>query len=215
MSLRPRRIALAWRSHYAYSFVAARCALPSPTIGAHEVPDTTSSAPVTALRPARMPALSPAHPHVPRSLRLLVVDDDSVVHTLLRHILPPAAVTFASSAEEALRAAEGSSFDAVLLDIRLPGEYSGVDLLPMMRARMRGQRPCFVAMTASYGLRKAAEYRAAGFDEFFPKPFSRAQLRKFFDVLASRLDRMSPMTPPAKASSNSLARQEPGVRNGG
>jgi len=162
-----------------------------------------------------MPALSPAHTHVPRSLRLLVVDDDSVVHTLLRHILPPAAITFANSADEALRAAEDSSFDAVLLDIRLPGEYSGMDLLPMMRARMRGQRPCFVAMTASYGLRKAAEFRAAGFDEFFPKPFSRAQLRKFFEALAARLDRMGPMTPPGKSSSNGSRRQEPGLRNGG
>lgn len=70
-----------------------------------------------------------------RSLKLLVVEDDSDVVLVLRRILERAGhvVTHAPSAEAGLAALKAGGFDAVLLDNGLPG-VMGITALPELVA---------------------------------------------------------------------------------
>ena len=74
-------------------------------------------------------------PVAARSLKLLVVEDDTDVVLVLRRILERFGhvVTHAGSAEAALAAIKGGGFDAVLLDNGLPGAM-GITALPELVA---------------------------------------------------------------------------------
>ncbi|MEP7200391.1 MAG: response regulator transcription factor, partial [Chloroflexota bacterium] len=69
-------------------------------------------------------------------IRILIVDDHSVVRRGLRHLLATYAdmqvVGEASDGPSAMQAATTLSPDVILLDIRLPGA-SGLDIAPQLR----------------------------------------------------------------------------------
>ncbi|MCX5710457.1 MAG: response regulator [Candidatus Omnitrophica bacterium] len=66
--------------------------------------------------------------------KILVVDDEASVRDLFAELLKKedCAVTSVSSAEDALNLVEKESFDAVLMDIKLPG-MSGMEALKKMK----------------------------------------------------------------------------------
>ena len=75
------------------------------------------------------------------TVRVLLVDDDKDVYTLIRRYLKKASsgpfeVQWAASFEEALGAIDGTEHDVCLLDYRL-GERTGVELLTKVRASGR------------------------------------------------------------------------------
>ena len=75
------------------------------------------------------------------TVRVLLVDDDKDVYTLVRKYLKKASsgpfeVQWAASFEEALGAIDGTEYDVCLLDYRL-GERTGVELLTRVRASGR------------------------------------------------------------------------------
>ena len=84
-------------------------------------------------------------------LKVLVVDDEALARSRLRTLLgdctaPAAAVgAEAADAAQAMKALQRESFDAVLLDIRMPGP-DGIALAQMMAALPR--RPAVVFVTA-------------------------------------------------------------------
>lgn len=71
-------------------------------------------------------------------VRILLVDDHAVVRKGIRSILedglPSAQITEASSGDEALTTLGTESFDAVVLDLSMPGR-SGIDLLAEVKHR--------------------------------------------------------------------------------
>lgn len=72
-------------------------------------------------------------------LKILLVDDHSVVRAGIRQILLEAdfevAIKEAANAHQALKSVRAESFDLVLLDIRLP-DRSGVELLKLFKAEI-------------------------------------------------------------------------------
>ena len=68
--------------------------------------------------------------------RVLVVEDDETVRTLLRILLEDEQIQVveASSGTQAIERFERSEFDLVLLDIRLPG-MSGLDVCRHIRRK--------------------------------------------------------------------------------
>jgi CheY-like chemotaxis protein len=99
----------------------------------------------------------------------LVVDDSPANRALMEKILTAfgCTVVLAESGEEALSAAEGSSYDLVFMDIQLPG-MNGIEA--MRALRKKGARGPMVALTA-YAMKGDAErFLAEGFDGFIPKP---------------------------------------------
>jgi DNA-binding response OmpR family regulator len=111
---------------------------------------------------------------MPRDQRILVVDDDVNVRDVVRRYLEHAGyrVELADNGEQALRAAERSEPDLVVLDLMLPG-IGGLEVC--RRLRQRSQVPV-VMLTA----RGEEDDRIAGLqlgaDDYVAKPFSPREL---------------------------------------
>lgn len=102
--------------------------------------------------------------------RILVVDDEESICWSFRELLGEEGhqVETAATAEEALRLASATSFDAVVLDVRLPGA-DGLSALPRLRERV-GSAP-IVVMTAFGDLETAVKAVAAEAFDYLVKPF--------------------------------------------
>lgn len=82
----------------------------------------------------------------------------------------------AAEGPAALAQAEGFLPDLVLMDLRLPGEFDGIEAIRRLRRTPRGSALRIVAVSASaYDLDRAACI-AAGGDDFLAKPFREEEL---------------------------------------
>ncbi|HEX2218003.1 MAG TPA: sigma 54-interacting transcriptional regulator, partial [Gemmatimonadales bacterium] len=109
-------------------------------------------------------------PAPPDALRLLVVDDDLLSARLVaKHLERPGRVHAApaGSAEEALERLAREHYDAVLLDLVMPG-MDGFELVRRIRESDRSL-PVFI-MTAHATVEGAVEGIRAGATDFLPKP---------------------------------------------
>jgi DNA-binding response OmpR family regulator len=114
---------------------------------------------------------------------ILVVEDESSMRRIVCQGLTEAnhTVTAARDGAEALAALDTTAFDAVLLDIMLPG-ISGLDVLRRVRQR-RNHVPVLV-LTARDSTADVVAGLDAGADDYLVKPFA-------FDVLLARLRAIS------------------------
>jgi CheY-like chemotaxis protein/HPt (histidine-containing phosphotransfer) domain-containing protein len=118
--------------------------------------------------------------------RVLLVEDNVVNRKVARATLKGFGLEVAEAAngQLALDAVAGGHFDLILMDIHMP-VMDGLCATRQIRTAeadgtLAGRRP-IVALTANV-MRDAVEAcRAAGMDDFLPKPFERAQM---IDVLA-------------------------------
>lgn len=107
---------------------------------------------------------------------LVVEDDDSLRRVTQLHLEKPGFATVAvSSAEEALRKLELSSFDVVLADLHLPG-LSGIDLLK--RIRLDYPETIVIVMTGFGTIATAVEAMKAGAYDFVTKPLQHYALNE-------------------------------------
>lgn len=102
---------------------------------------------------------------------LLVVDDDEFNRDMLsrRLELHGFQTTLASSGPEALDRIETTSFDAVLLDVQMPG-MSGYDVLREIRARHSSGALPVIMVTAKDRSEDVVEALALGANDFIGKP---------------------------------------------
>ncbi|HLT21398.1 MAG TPA: response regulator transcription factor [Thermomicrobiales bacterium] len=118
-------------------------------------------------------------------MRILVVEDEVRLAEMIAQGLGDEghAVTTVHSGEDALDHATVSDFDAIVLDVMLPG-ISGIDVCRSLRAR-RIQTPILI-LTA----RDAVEDRVAGLDagadDYMIKPFAFAELSARLRALSRR-----------------------------
>lgn len=114
-------------------------------------------------------------------LRVLVVEDDSVNRLTATKILQRMGheVMEAVDGQEALETLRNHSFDLVLMDVQMP-VMDGVDATNRIRKGEAGERnrsiPIF-AMTAYAMLDDEGKFRAAGMDDYLPKPVDIERLR--------------------------------------
>lgn len=106
--------------------------------------------------------------------RLLVVDDDIKLTRLIKDYLEPLGfdVATAYTGPEGLAAALGGNFDAILLDVMLPG-YDGFEVLRRLRARST------VPVLMLTGLGEEPDRIVGleiGADDYVPKTFSTREL---------------------------------------
>ncbi|QDQ26239.1 response regulator [Chitinimonas arctica] len=105
-----------------------------------------------------------------------VIDDDSVLRSLIRGILSDAGFLYAGSAvngEEGLKGCQDKSPTIVLLDINLPGS-DGIDVLAALRRMRRPPRVVMVSGEATLPRVKSA--MSLGACGFVVKPFTAAKL---------------------------------------
>lgn len=113
-----------------------------------------------------------------RPLKVLHVDDDPMNLRVVQEILGAFGHTtvLAASGPEALERLSVEAFDAVLMDIHMPG-MSGVEVIAQLRASKGPERKLpVIALTADVYSRRPAEYTALGFDAFLTKPILVAKL---------------------------------------
>ena len=118
-------------------------------------------------------------------MRVLVIEDELQMASLIRHGLlkEGLAVDIASSGEESLWMVSAVDYDAIVLDVMLPGS-NGFETCRQIRAQ--GVRAPVLMLTA----RDSVEDRVAGLDsgadDYLVKPFAFAELLARLRALARR-----------------------------
>ena len=126
--------------------------------------------------PAVTPSTSPMM--VGGVMRLLLVEDDPIVATVIRGLLEREghAVVHVLHGLSALAELANADFDAMLLDLDLP-ELDGFQVARLVRQREHaGQHLPIIAVTARSASSDEARAREAGMDGFLRKPVSGEQL---------------------------------------
>jgi CheY-like chemotaxis protein len=148
-----------------------------------------------------------AHAPIGRSLHVLLVEDDAIVAAVIRGQLERQRhrVCYVANGLGALAELDQSRFDAMLLDLDLPG-VDGFQVARLIRQREEpGYRIPIVAVTARSGGDEEARALEAGMDAFLRKPFGGEDLAGLFAKLvpepgplmteaAEQADRVHPTT---------------------
>jgi DNA-binding response OmpR family regulator len=128
-----------------------------------------------------------------RDTRLLIVEDEADLLKNLRLGLAEDgfAVICANSAESAEQLLADQTFDAIVLDLRLPGK-DGIDLLRELRAA--GDSTPVLALTARGSLDDRIIGLDSGADDYLTKPFAFAELIARLRALIRRRDNAAQST---------------------
>jgi two-component system copper resistance phosphate regulon response regulator CusR len=126
-------------------------------------------------------------------MRILVVEDDPKLAELLARTLREQAYAVDTTAdgEAALYSAAINPYDAVILDVTLPGR-SGLEVCRDMRAR--GSRVPVLMLTARDAVRDRVTGLDAGADDYLTKPFAIEELLARLRALMRRGPEMLPST---------------------
>lgn len=125
-----------------------------------------------------------------RPIRILVVDDDptniEVVTIVLRTDGYEVAITEASDAPGAVAMARELQPDMVFMDVRMPGEYDGLEGIRRLKAdpQFHGVVVLVSALARPEDLDQGKE---AGADAYLTKPFKRKDVVDILDRFADRL----------------------------
>jgi signal transduction histidine kinase len=146
-------------------------------------------------------AVPPLEPPPAAPLRVLIVDDIAANRLIARLLLQRAGheAGEAASSAEAVEAVAAGGYDAVLMDVYMPG-LDGLEATRRIRALggAAGRVPV-IGLTADVRPERWGEYRAAGMDACLPKPLDRA-------AVLGLLARLGGMPRPAAPASRGPAR---------
>ena len=119
---------------------------------------------------------------MPRSLRLLVVEDHIDSAELLAELLESHghSVRIATTVSDAIALANEHTFDVVVSDVGLP-DASGYELMQQLRSRFAIKG---IAMTGNGRASDIEAGRAAGFAVHLTKPVSMRRLEQALEELA-------------------------------
>jgi len=108
-------------------------------------------------------------------MRILVVEDEKRTASFIRKALQTEsfAVDVLGNGNDALAAALTTPFDAIILDIMLPGR-DGLSVLRQLRER--GCATPVLLLSARGGVNERVEGLNAGADDYLPKPFALEEL---------------------------------------
>jgi len=108
-------------------------------------------------------------------MRVLIVEDEKKTSSFVRKALQAEsfAVDVMVNGEDALLAAANTPFDAIVLDIMLPGR-DGLSVLRQLRER-KNTTPVLL-LSARGEVNERVEGLNAGADDYLPKPFELAEL---------------------------------------
>ena len=117
---------------------------------------------------------------------ILVVEDENINAMVIVAMLSNLGhkVTHADSGREAIRLAQSSHFDCILMDIQMP-ELDGVETAKIIRDSCRGtnSNTPIIAVTAHAMKGDRENFLAAGMDEYLTKPVDAATLADTLDLI--------------------------------
>ncbi len=120
--------------------------------------------------------------------KVLIAEDSSVIQNLTRRILEAQDVLIdsAKNGEEVLAKVEKETYDLILMDINMP-KLDGMECSRQIRAhadKAKAQVP-IVAITGNARNYTEEDFKAAGINDFLPKPID-------FDKLVVTVDKYAP-----------------------
>lgn len=110
--------------------------------------------------------------------RVLIVDDEEATRLLLARILSSELkieVQLAGTCEQALRLADEYAYDAILLDLLMPG-IGGLEVLKEIRAHSPNMATPIVVVTVVSDPNTRQQCMSAGASAYLVKPIERAAL---------------------------------------
>jgi PAS domain S-box-containing protein len=153
--------------------------------------------------PADLPPV-PERPAAPRTLGVLVVEDNVVNQQLVRAQLRTLGIdcVIVGSGEDGLdhlASPAAADVDVVLMDYHLPG-IDGLETTRRIRAAEAGtgRRVAIIGVTASASLGDRTSCLEAGMDDYVPKPVSLHDLSSALDRVRARLEAMPEQPIPAQ-----------------
>ncbi len=119
-------------------------------------------------------------------MRILVIEDDRDVASLVLDSLQEAGhdTALAGDASSGLSRAGEGGFDAVVLDLMLPGTIDGLKVIQLLRAR--GDSTPVLVLSALAGVDERVQGLNAGADDYLSKPFAFAELLARVEALGRR-----------------------------
>ncbi len=123
--------------------------------------------------------------------KILVVDDDKILRTVLKHTLEQQGyqVTVAGSGKEALVLFEKDTPDIVVSDVSMPG-MDGFDFCRQLRSQPSGQLIPFIFLSARGKLDDRVLGHSIGADDYLTKPFEMKELLAKIEALIERSRRI-------------------------
>jgi DNA-binding response OmpR family regulator len=149
-----------------------------------------------------------------KTMRVLVVDDEEHLRHVMRLTLEASGyeVGEAANGEEALRLfGDGFSFDAILLDQRMPG-LDGLETLKRMKARRADV--CVIMVTAYATVELAVDAMKLGATDFVRKPMTPETLRHAVAAALAKHGRRVASAAPAGATTSLESPAEIWTTNG-
>ena len=116
-------------------------------------------------------------------MKILVIEDDEIQHELLGPIFKQIGVDgfFCTTGEEGLEKLKTHFFDAVLLDLGLPGK-NGIQVLKAIRDNVLTKELAVIVLTASKTRESLLQCMKYGISDYIGKPF---QLQQFAQKIAT------------------------------
>lgn len=108
-----------------------------------------------------------------RKLRILISDDEQEMRDLLRITLGNKGfeIRTATTGPEAVSIARDFHPDLILMDIRMPGEFDGVEATRRIKADPDLASAVVIGQTAVVELGEVRQNLKAGFDDYLGKPY--------------------------------------------
>ncbi len=148
-----------------------------------------------------------------RSMQVLVADDYEANRMVLQRLLQKAGhrVSSADGGEQVLEAMAASDYDAVIVDLHMPG-VSGLDLLKQLRVMQAGSGPRtpVIILSADVTPESIQRCEQAGAYAFLAKPVAAGRLLDVLaDIAAQRGRRSATLAPRSQAPADAVL--DPGV----
>jgi DNA-binding response OmpR family regulator len=118
-------------------------------------------------------------------MRLLVIEDDEVVRTLVQRVLEKNGyeVATASQAEDGERMALTEGFDCIILDLALP-DKSGLEVCSLLRSE--GVKTPILILSARKNIDTKVLGLSSGADDYLTKPFDNKELIARIEAITRR-----------------------------
>lgn len=120
-----------------------------------------------------------------KKLRVLFVDDEAAIRTVMKIELPRMGhdLTYCDSGEEAIDAIDKNTFDAAIIDLRMPGK-SGWDVVEHLKAVSPETE--FIISTGHGDMDEAIQAIRQGAYDFLPKPCKLFEISNVLQQIAEK-----------------------------